>query len=101
MRIPQITPHHLHPRHLKKVPRSFEPEEEARLARLGGREDAQALGLGLRLGGVEQAARVLGVSAGGSALALSGCSTDRVQKLVPYLVQSEAFPPERLLPARQ
>ena len=32
---------------------------------------------------------VLGVSAGGSALALSGCSTDRVQKLVPYLVQSE------------
>jgi anaerobic selenocysteine-containing dehydrogenase/Fe-S-cluster-containing dehydrogenase component len=32
---------------------------------------------------------VLGVSAGGGALALSGCSTDRVQKLVPYLVQSE------------
>src|SRR3989442_1866524 len=31
---------------------------------------------------------VLGVS-GGGALALSGCSTDRVQKLVPYLVQSE------------
>ena len=32
---------------------------------------------------------VLGVSAGGGALALSGCSTDRVEKLVPYLVQSE------------
>ncbi|HEU4475005.1 MAG TPA: hypothetical protein VFR72_09200, partial [Gemmatimonadales bacterium] len=32
---------------------------------------------------------VLGVSAGGGAMALSGCSTDRVQKLVPYLVQSE------------
>ena len=32
---------------------------------------------------------VLGVSAGCGALALSGCSTDRVQKLVPYLVQSE------------
>jgi anaerobic selenocysteine-containing dehydrogenase/Fe-S-cluster-containing dehydrogenase component len=32
---------------------------------------------------------VLGVSAGGGAAALSGCSTDRVQKLVPYLVQSE------------
>ncbi|MBA3521387.1 MAG: molybdopterin-dependent oxidoreductase, partial [Gemmatimonadales bacterium] len=32
---------------------------------------------------------VLGVSTGGGALALSGCSTDRVQKLVPYLVQSE------------
>jgi anaerobic selenocysteine-containing dehydrogenase len=32
---------------------------------------------------------VLGVSAGGGALALSGCTTDRVQKLVPYLVQSE------------
>jgi anaerobic selenocysteine-containing dehydrogenase/Fe-S-cluster-containing dehydrogenase component len=32
---------------------------------------------------------VLGASAGGGALALSGCSTDRVQKLVPYLVQSE------------
>src|ERR687883_2019850 len=32
---------------------------------------------------------VLGVSAGGGALALSGCSTDRVQKLVPYLVQAE------------
>jgi anaerobic selenocysteine-containing dehydrogenase/Fe-S-cluster-containing dehydrogenase component len=32
---------------------------------------------------------VLGVSAAGGAAALSGCSTDRVQKLVPYLVQSE------------
>ncbi|MGH7580588.1 MAG: molybdopterin-dependent oxidoreductase [Gemmatimonadales bacterium] len=32
---------------------------------------------------------VLGVTAGGGAMALSGCSTDRVQKLVPYLVQSE------------
>jgi molybdopterin-containing oxidoreductase family iron-sulfur binding subunit len=32
---------------------------------------------------------VLGTGAGGGALALSGCSTDRVQKLVPYLVQSE------------
>ncbi|MBA3345520.1 MAG: 4Fe-4S dicluster domain-containing protein [Gemmatimonadales bacterium] len=32
---------------------------------------------------------VLGVSTGGGALALGGCSTDRVQKLVPYLVQSE------------
>jgi molybdopterin-containing oxidoreductase family iron-sulfur binding subunit len=32
---------------------------------------------------------VLGVTAGGGAAALSGCSTDRVQKLVPYLVQSE------------
>jgi molybdopterin-containing oxidoreductase family iron-sulfur binding subunit len=31
---------------------------------------------------------VLGVS-GGGALALSGCSTSRVEKLVPYLVQSE------------
>ncbi len=31
---------------------------------------------------------VLGVS-GGGALALSGCSTDRVEKLIPYLVQSE------------
>ena len=31
---------------------------------------------------------VLGVT-GGGAVALSGCSTDRVQKLVPYLVQSE------------
>ncbi len=31
---------------------------------------------------------VLGVAGGGTA-ALSGCSTDRVQKLVPYLVQSE------------
>ena len=30
-----------------------------------------------------------GASAGGGAMALSGCSTDRVQKLVPYLVQSE------------
>ena len=32
---------------------------------------------------------VLGTAAGGGAMALSGCSTDRVQKLVPYLVQSE------------
>ncbi|HET8649190.1 MAG TPA: molybdopterin-dependent oxidoreductase, partial [Gemmatimonadales bacterium] len=32
--------------------------------------------------------KVLGV-AGGGAAALSGCSTDRVEKLVPYLVQSE------------
>jgi molybdopterin-containing oxidoreductase family iron-sulfur binding subunit len=32
---------------------------------------------------------VLGVTAGGGAMALTGCSTDRVQKLVPYLVQSE------------
>jgi anaerobic selenocysteine-containing dehydrogenase/Fe-S-cluster-containing dehydrogenase component len=32
---------------------------------------------------------VLGATTGGGALALSGCSTDRVQKLVPYLVQSE------------
>ncbi len=32
---------------------------------------------------------VLTASTGGGALALSGCSTDRVQKLVPYLVQSE------------
>src|SRR3954454_18786798 len=31
---------------------------------------------------------VLGVS-GGGALALSGCSTSKVEKLVPYLVQSE------------
>src|ERR687898_864845 len=31
---------------------------------------------------------VLGASSGG-ALALSGCSTDRVEKLVPYLVQAE------------
>src|SRR5215207_9175671 len=31
---------------------------------------------------------VLGAS-GGGALALSGCSTDRVEKLIPYLVQSE------------
>src|SRR5919198_6007615 len=31
---------------------------------------------------------VLGVS-GGGALALSGCSTERIEKLVPYLVQSE------------
>ena len=28
-------------------------------------------------------------AAGGGALALSGCSTSRVEKLVPYLVQSE------------
>jgi len=32
---------------------------------------------------------VLGTTTAGGALALSGCSTDRVQKLVPYLVQSE------------
>ncbi|HUL69513.1 MAG TPA: molybdopterin-dependent oxidoreductase [Gemmatimonadales bacterium] len=32
--------------------------------------------------------KVLGVT-GGGALALSGCSTDRVTKLIPYLVQSE------------
>ena len=32
---------------------------------------------------------VLGATTAGGALALSGCSTDRVQKLVPYLVQSE------------
>ena len=32
---------------------------------------------------------VLGATTGGGALALSGCSTDRVEKLVPYLVQSE------------
>ncbi|MGH7528456.1 MAG: molybdopterin-dependent oxidoreductase, partial [Gemmatimonadales bacterium] len=32
---------------------------------------------------------VLTASTGGGALALSGCSTDRVRKLVPYLVQSE------------
>ena len=31
---------------------------------------------------------VLG-AAGGGALALSGCSTSRIEKLVPYLVQSE------------
>ena len=31
---------------------------------------------------------VLGVT-GGGAVALSGCSTDKVQKLIPYLVQSE------------
>src|SRR5260370_24433701 len=31
---------------------------------------------------------VLGVSGAGAAV-LSGCSTDRVQKLIPYLVQSE------------
>src|SRR5918995_4462719 len=31
---------------------------------------------------------VLGVS-GGGAVALSGCSTDRVEKLIPYLVQAE------------
>ena len=31
---------------------------------------------------------VLGVTGGGAA-ALSGCSTDRIQKLIPYLVQSE------------
>jgi molybdopterin-containing oxidoreductase family iron-sulfur binding subunit len=31
---------------------------------------------------------VLGVTGGGAAM-LSGCSTDRIQKLVPYLVQSE------------
>jgi anaerobic selenocysteine-containing dehydrogenase/Fe-S-cluster-containing dehydrogenase component len=31
---------------------------------------------------------VLGVAGGGAAV-LSGCSTDRVQKLIPYLVQSE------------
>ena len=31
---------------------------------------------------------VLGAT-GGGALALSGCSTDRVEKLIPYLVQSE------------
>ncbi len=29
------------------------------------------------------------LSAGGGALAVSGCSTDRVERLVPYLVQSE------------
>ena len=32
--------------------------------------------------------KVLGVTGAGTA-ALSGCSTDRVAKLVPYLVQSE------------
>jgi anaerobic selenocysteine-containing dehydrogenase/Fe-S-cluster-containing dehydrogenase component len=32
---------------------------------------------------------VLGTTTAGGALALGGCSTDRVQKLVPYLVQSE------------
>ena len=32
---------------------------------------------------------VLGTTTAGGALALSGCSTDRVEKLVPYLVQSE------------
>nr|MBA2458672.1 molybdopterin-dependent oxidoreductase [Gemmatimonadales bacterium] len=32
---------------------------------------------------------VLGTTSAGGALALSGCSTDNVQKLVPYLVQSE------------
>jgi len=31
---------------------------------------------------------VLGISGAGAAV-LSGCSTDRVQKLIPYLVQSE------------
>ena len=31
---------------------------------------------------------VLGAS-GGGALALSGCSTDKVEKLIPYLVQAE------------
>ncbi|HSM15469.1 MAG TPA: hypothetical protein VK845_00540 [Gemmatimonadales bacterium] len=31
---------------------------------------------------------VLGVAGGGSAV-LSGCSTDRIQKLVPYLIQDE------------
>ena len=32
---------------------------------------------------------VLGATTGGGALALSGCSTGKVEKLVPYLVQSE------------
>ena len=32
---------------------------------------------------------MLGTTTAGGALALSGCSTDRVEKLVPYLVQSE------------
>jgi len=32
---------------------------------------------------------VLGTTSAGGAMALSGCSTDNVQKLVPYLVQSE------------
>ncbi len=32
---------------------------------------------------------VLGATTGGGALALSGCSTRKVEKLVPYLVQSE------------
>ncbi|HEU4680517.1 MAG TPA: molybdopterin-dependent oxidoreductase, partial [Gemmatimonadales bacterium] len=32
---------------------------------------------------------VLGATSGGGALALSGCSTDRVEKLIPYLVQAE------------
>ncbi|HUF34991.1 MAG TPA: molybdopterin-dependent oxidoreductase [Gemmatimonadales bacterium] len=32
---------------------------------------------------------VLGVTTGGGALALSGCTTGKVEKLVPYLVQSE------------
>jgi hypothetical protein len=36
---------------------------------------------------------VLGTTTAGGALALSGCSTDRVQKLVPYLVQSEIRSP--------
>ena len=32
---------------------------------------------------------VLGATGGGGALALSGCSTGKIEKLVPYLVQSE------------
>src|SRR5919112_675607 len=32
---------------------------------------------------------VLGATTGGGALALTGCSTGQVEKLVPYLVQSE------------
>jgi molybdopterin-containing oxidoreductase family iron-sulfur binding subunit len=47
-------------------------------------DEQQPSGLGRR-----RFLSVLGVSAGGGALALSGCTTDRVQKLVPYLVQSE------------